>query len=33
MWEDGFRGAVLEERFLDGAEIDKAEIVDGPKCY
>ena len=26
-------GAVLEERFLDGAEIDKAEIVDGPKYY
>ena len=33
MWEDGFRGGCLEERFLDGAEIDKVEIVDGPKYY
>ena len=24
-------GAVLEEGFLDGAEIDSSEIVDGPK--
>ena len=24
-------GAVLQESFLDGAEIDSSEIVDGPK--
>jgi hypothetical protein len=26
-------GTVLEEAFLDGAEIGRSEIVDGPKYY